>query len=76
VLVIYAATNGYLDPYPPAAARRYEAELYRFFDTRHPDLLKEIADKKDVKPAADRLKAALDEFATVFQAEPAEKPAA
>jgi F-type H+-transporting ATPase subunit alpha len=76
VVIIYAATNGFLDPYPPSAARRYEAELYRFMDTRHPDLLKEIAEKKDVKPVADRLKAALEEFATVFQAEPAEKPAA
>jgi F-type H+-transporting ATPase subunit alpha len=76
VAIIYAATNGYLDPYPPSAARRYEAEMYRFFDTRHPDLLKEIAEKKDVKPVADRLKAALDEFAGVFQAEPVEKPAA
>jgi F-type H+-transporting ATPase subunit alpha len=74
VAIIYAATNGYLDPYPPSAARRYEAEMYRFFDTRHPDVLKEIAEKKDVKPVADRLKAALDEFATIFQAE--EKPAA
>ena len=76
VVIIYAATNGFLDPYPPSAARRYEAELYRFMDTRHPDLLKELAEKKDIKPVADRLKAALEEFATVFQAEPAEKPAA
>jgi len=55
-------------------ARRYEKELYTFLETRHPDLLKQIAEKKDIKgELTDKLKAALEEFAGVFQAEPAEK---
>jgi F-type H+-transporting ATPase subunit alpha len=49
VLIIFAASNGYLDKYPVSAARRYEEELYRFMDTRHPEILKETADKKDIK---------------------------
>jgi F-type H+-transporting ATPase subunit alpha len=73
VLIIFAATNGYLDKYPVSAARRYEGELYRFMDTRHPEILKQMADKKDIKgELTDKLKAALEEFAGVFQAEPVE----
>ncbi len=49
VLLIYAATNGYLDGYPVARVRRYEEELYRFLETRHGDLLKDLAEKKDLK---------------------------
>jgi len=68
VSIIFAATNGYLDPYPVSAARRYEEELYRFLDTRHPEILKAIAEKKDIKgEPTDKLKAALEEFAGVFQ---------
>ena len=70
VLIIFAATNGYLDAYGVAEGRRYEAELYRFMDTRHPGLLKEIADKKDIKgEPTEKLHAALKEFADVFQAQ-------
>ena len=59
---------------PCPQRRRYEEELYRFLDTRHPELLKEMAEKKDIKgELTDKLKAALEEFAGVFQAEPAEK---
>jgi F-type H+-transporting ATPase subunit alpha len=68
VAIIYAATNGYLDPYPVTEARRYEKELYTFLETRHPDLLKQIAEKKDIKgELTDKLKAALAQFADTFQ---------
>jgi F-type H+-transporting ATPase subunit alpha len=67
VLIIYAATNGFLDPYPVTDARRYEAELYTFLDTRHPGLLKDIAEKKDLKPVAERVTAVLKEFAGEFR---------
>jgi F-type H+-transporting ATPase subunit alpha len=69
VVIIFAATNGYLDSYPVAECRRYEGELYAFLDTRHPALLKNIAEKKDLKgELTDTLKAALQEFAGLFQA--------
>src|SRR4029077_7093745 len=70
VVINFAATNGYLDPYPVDECRRYEAELYTFLDTRHAALMKTIADKKDIKgDPTDRLAAALKEFAGVFQLE-------
>jgi F-type H+-transporting ATPase subunit alpha len=69
VAIIFAATNGYLDGYPVAECRRYESELYAFLDARHPALLKDIAEKKDIKgELTDKLKAALQEFAGLFQA--------
>jgi F-type H+-transporting ATPase subunit alpha len=68
VSIIFAATNGYLDGFPVPEGRRYERELYSFLEGRHPTLLKDVAEKKDIKgELTDRLKAALQEFAGVFQ---------
>src|SRR6186713_532529 len=70
VVIIFAATNGYLDAYPVAVGRRYESELYRFLDLRHGALLQQLAEKKDLKgEIGDKVKAALTEFADVFQAQ-------
>jgi F-type H+-transporting ATPase subunit alpha len=69
VILMYAATQGFLDRYAVADGRRYEKELYEFLDLRHGDLLREIAEKKDLTPVADRLKAALTEFGDVFQSQ-------
>jgi F-type H+-transporting ATPase subunit alpha len=69
IFIIYAATNGFLDAYPVAEGRRYEQELYRFLDLRHGALLQELAQKKDLKgEVGEKVKAALTEFADVFQA--------
>ena len=47
--------------------RRYEAELYRFLDSRHPEVLAGIAEKKilddDLKA---KLEASLAEFGRQF----------
>src|SRR5438876_1219706 len=67
VALIYAGTNGYLDSIPVSDARAFETELYKFIETRHPNVFRGIADKKQLD---DQLKAALDgavkEFATAF----------
>ncbi|MBN2371474.1 MAG: F0F1 ATP synthase subunit alpha [Vicinamibacteria bacterium] len=68
VLIIFAATHGFLEAYAVSECRRYEMELYTFMETRHPSLLREIAEKKDIKgEPSERLIAALDEFKDVFQ---------
>jgi len=46
IVVIFAATNGYVDDYPPEDLVRYEQELYTFFETRRPEVLQAIAEKK------------------------------
>src|SRR6187455_1865968 len=48
VLIIFAANNGFLDDYPVASLRRYESELYTFFDSRKADLVSELRDKKAI----------------------------
>ena len=68
VLLIYAGTNGYLDPVPVPDVQRYEQEMYRFFDTRHPQVLASLAEKKvlDDKLRAE-IDAALGEFGGQFR---------
>jgi F-type H+-transporting ATPase subunit alpha len=68
ILIIFAATNGYLDEFAVSDARRFEKELYTFVETRHGDLLKQIAEKKDLKgELTTRLEEALGAFQEVFQ---------
>jgi F-type H+-transporting ATPase subunit alpha len=67
VAIVYAATNGFLDPVPVERLRQYEEEMYRFFDTRKPGVLAKIAEKKilddDLKK---ELNAAFEEFGKQF----------
>jgi F-type H+-transporting ATPase subunit alpha len=69
ILIIYAATNGYVDHLPETVVRRYEAELYRFVENRHPDLFDAIRTKKqfddELKPKVNKV---LDEFKGIFTA--------
>jgi F-type H+-transporting ATPase subunit alpha len=69
VAIIYAGTNGYLDHVPVSELRSFETELYTYMETRHPQVLRDIATKKQLD---DQLKGALDaavkEFATEFAA--------
>ncbi|MGH7888925.1 MAG: F0F1 ATP synthase subunit alpha, partial [Thermodesulfobacteriota bacterium] len=64
VLLIYAVTNGYVDDYPVDAVRKYEKELYLFFEATRQNLLEEIKTKKDISDdLAQRVRKALDELA-------------
>jgi F-type H+-transporting ATPase subunit alpha len=67
ILIIFAANQGFLDEYPVAVLRRYEAELMAFFDSRKSDLVAELKAKKAMD---DELKAkfiaALNEFKKEF----------
>jgi F-type H+/Na+-transporting ATPase subunit alpha len=68
VVIVYAATNGFLDALAVSDCRRYEKELYAWLDMKHSSLLSEIAEKKDLGgPVGEKLKAALTEFGGVFQ---------
>jgi F-type H+-transporting ATPase subunit alpha len=68
IVVIFAATSGFLDPIPVSDCRRYEKELLAWMDRSQAALLAEVRDKKDIKgELSERLKAALTEFASVFQ---------
>jgi len=67
VAIVFAATNGYLDPVPVERLRMYEDELFRFLESQRPEVLTSISTKKvlddETKGA---LKAALEEFGKQF----------
>jgi F-type H+-transporting ATPase subunit alpha len=68
IAIIFAATKGFLDQCAVTDARRFEKELYSFLETRYPDLLKQIAEKKDLKgELGAELERALTAFQEVFQ---------
>ena len=72
VIMIYAATNGYLDSLEVADCGPFEEALYQFLDTHHPSLGARILEQgrlDDSLRAA--LKAFLDEFSRKFAAEKA-----
>jgi len=67
VLVIFAANNGYVDDCPVSALGRFEAEMTVFFDSRKPDILREINEKKAIDDVLrGKIIAALDEFKKEF----------
>lgn len=65
VLIVYAGTNAWLDDVPVELCRPFEEELYRYVDNGHPDLLKDIADKKVLD---DDLKTRINKVLTDFKA--------
>jgi F-type H+-transporting ATPase subunit alpha len=70
VLIIFAATHGYLDDYAVGECRRYERKLHELVESQHPSLLREIAEKKDIKgELTNRIVAVLDELKEAFKAE-------
>ena len=70
VVLIYAGTRGFLDSIPTGAVRRYEGELVEWLRAKKGDLLTAIRTKKDIKAddIEGKIKAALEEFASLFQA--------
>jgi F-type H+-transporting ATPase subunit alpha len=69
VIIIYAATNGYLGSDPVEQLRAYEIELYKFLDTRKSGLMKALSDKKQIDDAVKAdLNQSLEEFGKSFAA--------
>jgi F-type H+-transporting ATPase subunit alpha len=66
VLIIYAATNGWVDQYPVSILGQYEEELYHYMENRYGDLMKTIASEKQI---SDDTKGKLDEALTKFKEE-------
>src|SRR6059036_3658193 len=73
VAIIYAGTNGHLDNIAVSDVRAFEIELYKFIETRAPDVFRGLTDKKQLD---DQLKAALDRAVKEFAADFAARKAA
>ena len=50
--IIFAGTQGLLDDLPVESVRAFEEFLYGWLDRRHPQMLGEIRDKKELSDAA------------------------
>ena len=46
VAIIYAATKGFIDSVAIEDVRRYEEDLYRFLETRHPSVLDDASRRR------------------------------
>ncbi|MCC7537335.1 MAG: F0F1 ATP synthase subunit alpha [Deltaproteobacteria bacterium] len=67
ILLIYAATKGFVDGYPVSVLGRYEKELLSFVESQHPKALDLVRTKKKLdKDVEDALQAALKAFAQTF----------
>ncbi|EYF05590.1 F0F1 ATP synthase subunit alpha [Chondromyces apiculatus] len=64
VLIVYAGVNGFLDDQPVSALSRFESELFAFIEQKHPQIFKDIADKKAID---DDLKTRINEAIKAFK---------
>jgi F-type H+-transporting ATPase subunit alpha len=67
VVVIWAGTNGYLDPLPVNKVREFEEGLLSLLRTKHADILNTIRDTRDLgDETAAKLKAVVEAYANTF----------
>jgi len=66
IVIIHAGAAGHLDDVAVEQVRPLEEALYKFVETRHPDLFREIAEKKEL---TDDLRARADKAITECKAE-------
>jgi len=69
IVIMYAASTGYVDGLPVEAIGRYERELQSFIEGQHPEIFKAILEKRELTDDVKKqLNTALDEFKARFSA--------
>jgi F-type H+-transporting ATPase subunit alpha len=69
VLIVYAATNGHVDHLPVETVRRYESDLFDFVESKHPQVLALLREKREISAEVTQaLGAVLEEFKGRFVA--------
>ena len=69
VLIVYAATNGFIDSLPAESMPRYEAELFDYVESKHPQALAALREKRELSNEVKaQLNAVLEEFKGRFAA--------
>jgi F-type H+-transporting ATPase subunit alpha len=67
VIILYASIHGFIDDVAVEKVTAFESGLNSYLDTNHPEILKDIREKKELKPETEAaLKAALTEFKKGF----------
>jgi F-type H+-transporting ATPase subunit alpha len=68
ITILFAGARGFLDDLPVDALKEFEPQLLSYLESKHPDLMAEIKDKKEISSnLEDRLKTAIGQFKTQFQ---------
>jgi len=69
VAILYAATTGKLDDIPTPRVKEFETLFYRFLETEHPEILKDLGESNALSDEiAKGLDGALDDFRQSFTA--------
>ncbi len=66
ILIIYAGTGGLLDDLPVDGIRAFEETLYTLAESRHPEILRELREKKEI---TDSLRGRMDACVEACKAE-------
>ena len=70
IVILFAGTRGFIDKYEVEKVRIYEEQLLSFVESKHPDILKEIEDKKVISPELEKkMKEVMTSFDSVFVTE-------
>jgi F-type H+/Na+-transporting ATPase subunit alpha len=68
VMVIYAGTRGYTDAVPVDQMKNWEAGFRRFMETSHPEIGRDIAEKRQISlEVEEKLKDAIKTFTSTWQ---------
>jgi len=68
VSILFAGTKGFLDEYPVDVVEKYEAGLYQFLESKYPQILSEIAEKKVISDELEQtMNKALTEYGEEFR---------
>ena len=69
IIVIFAGTRGFIDDVPVSSLMKFEGELLKYLELQHPELEKEIEEKKSISDDLNaKIGAAIDEFKKTFVA--------
>jgi F-type H+/Na+-transporting ATPase subunit alpha len=69
VMVLFAATQGFIDDIPVEAVKKFEEEFLRYMNDRKSDIKKELEEKKAIDDALKaKLTSAVEDFKKGFQA--------
>jgi len=66
ILIIHAGTSGHLDDLPAESLGAFEQALYKFAETRHPGIFRDLTEKKEI---TDALRAQMDQCIQECKAE-------
>jgi F-type H+-transporting ATPase subunit alpha len=70
VVILFAGTRGFIDKYEVDKVRVYEQQLLSFVESKYPEVMKEIEEKKIISPELEKkMKDLMTEFDSVFVAE-------